>query len=170
MKDLKTEEMRDLMEVLNKHKLSFQERKGGQVWKNIVMALCQVYREDRTAIYEALSDSTIKKFIPSGGAKVTRNKNLVDTDAGCEGCPPVKSIGSDKTVIKPAPKQREFTSIEDILDSFDSSAGAIQAYAQMSGIVIPANVKKAETIAKYLFEGLQAKKETPIDSLNDEEE
>ncbi len=168
--EFKNKEVADLVEVMEKHMLAFEERRAGPTWRNILIAAVSVFTEDRPAVFARFGGGKQVQVAAGPHPKITRNKKREDVP--CDGCPQGNAIHSSNLgskVITPAPKTRKqevipgsekegaFTSIKDIMERFDGSAGAIRAFAQVQDITIPANVKKAETLAKYLLEGLNAK-------------
>lgn len=172
----KTEFKNETLEEIVKRMIillpEFERRRKGHYWRSIITNLGEVFKEDKNAVKQlAMPNKTASKK-KSTGAKVTRFKDLdrtFEAQPPCDGCP-----GSAAYIVteaqakilrtkKATQESREraaifdltlnpFTSEADIIQRFEENPEAMKAWAEYQGINIPSSVKKAATMAKYIFE------------------
>lgn len=147
----------------------FELKRKGAVAKNMILAIAGVFPEDRTTIFSFFSSKDLQQPA-QGGANITRNEKIkTNSLPPCDGCPgSAKAVAAKSTPKRLEPKTvntatRPFMDVADVVERFSGSIGAMMAFAQTKGVSIPSNVKKPETIARYIFEDQQNKKDESLD-------
>lgn len=171
--EFKNKEAKAIVDALQAAAATFTARRRGGNYKAIILTLAQVYPEDRETIVATFNLGRTRDVIKSGGAKITRGlskparrPNILNPP--CDGCPGGRrtaAIAGRQTTPAPAPAAitAKYTSPEAVMTAFKENAIAMAAFAQGQNIKLPSNAKKAETIAKYIYEHYQNLKNDSMD-------
>jgi len=161
-------EVEQILQPLIANATSFTSRRKGAQLKAIIWTLSEVFQEDRYKIRKIFSPDTQAEKQEHKPPKVSKNLNGPQIEP-CDGCPGSAGFITNqerKMVAEkkaPASTKKEktidlskpFTSIEDIVDRFQGNPNAMLAFCNHQDIDIPAQVKAAKTIAKYMLKHYQ---------------
>lgn len=148
---------------------TFERKNKGQVFRSMMFGLADVYKSDRHKIMSVFQGTRAIREQKKTGARLAPKGKAKQVKQGCDGCGENSVSSADfagKKVLRVGSKNgaqdksiqhqdSEFASIPDILDRFESNSNAMIAFCQAKGIALPNGVKKADTIAKYMFNHYQ---------------
>lgn len=169
----------DLCKKVAEYYKDFEVKRKGHIFRGILLAIADVYTEDKALIYtffkstRKLVENPNPPKLHRGGRDGAKSKKV---SSDCDTCPDVVS-GTDPVATKARTikgtdskngmrnksgtrnqknkgKQNPedvFTSIESILERFESNIFAMKAYCQSQGIEFSDRISKAETLAKVIL-------------------
>ncbi len=158
----------------------FDTRKCGNLFRSMVFAASETYKEDKNKIRAVLVGDGIDASDDRGPLphiQRQKDRKYQTKVEECDGCPggdnyiivqnehylkdrQIKKRDKKTTLEIPIdPQTNPFASVEDILDRFEENAVAMAAFAQTQEIKLPGNVSKPRTIATYIFEHYQPEPE-----------
>lgn len=160
----------------------FEKRKGARYYRGMIMAIAEMFKDDRENIMQSLKPKH-KKQQPKEKRKLPNVTSFKDNPEAhlvrnqpCDSCPGGANFVSSNEIeaIHRLNKQRKiqkdsaamfdleknpFESVEDIVSRFESNGPAMKNFCSFQGITLPASTSKPETIAKYILAHYQVKEE-----------
>lgn len=171
--EYKSERVKTIMGAMMEGLNEFNSRRKAGQWKGIILALAEVYPEDRAAMME---EAFSKPEAPrrKTKAKITRRKPATASGRkpNCPDCPPAilgrtgTAAGSNTPAPRVARKGKPETETEtgssapwqttdEIIEAFEGSTEAMTAFCQAKNINLPGNIKDPKKIAGYILKHTQ---------------
>lgn len=178
----KNEVVEKFVELMEATRVDAEERRRGSAWRAALLAIANIYPEDRAAIYERFASfkAEAKEKVGGGfqgqvirkggsGERVVATLVEVSGKKPCATCPDAevnvrskKEGGKGVKVVKATgatgATERSFESISEVLEVFGGSVPAMTAYCQAEGINGVAAGATKEDVARLIFESRGVKK------------